>query len=131
MKAVGAQLIQLFILSNGLVDMWVPIIGKPGEVKLWKLGCHSGFVSRRNIFISTTGSKAYMTEDESLQLRAAIACATILPNYKDRAVACLSNHLRSKLLRIIFIVCCFLDHYILGWNILTVCVISSLVVRCC
>ena len=35
--------------------------------KLWKLGCHSGPVSRGNVLISTTGSKADATGDECLQ----------------------------------------------------------------
>ena len=49
------------------------------EGKLWKLGCHSGPVSRGNGLISTTGSKADVTRDKRLQLRAAIACAPTLP----------------------------------------------------
>ena len=50
-------------------------LGKPGIGKLWKVGCHSGPVSRRNESISTTGSKTYATGDERPQLRA----ASILP----------------------------------------------------
>ena len=41
--------------------------GKPGEDKLWKLGCHSGPVSWRNGLIFITGSKADVTGDERLQ----------------------------------------------------------------
>ena len=40
--------------------------------------CNSGSVSRRNGLISTTGSKDYKTDDERLQLSAAIACAATL-----------------------------------------------------
>ena len=54
---VGAQFIQLFILPN-----WY--LGKPEDDKLWKLGCYCGPVSRGNGFISTTGSKADVAEDE-------------------------------------------------------------------
>ena len=39
-------------------------LGKPGEGKLWKLGCHSGPVSRSIGLISTTGSKANVMGDE-------------------------------------------------------------------
>ena len=35
-------------------------LGSPEEGKLWKLGCHSGPVSRGNRLISTTSSKADM-----------------------------------------------------------------------
>ena len=77
-KAGGAQLTQLFILPNVLVDKWV----LPGEGKLWKLGCHSGFVSRGNGLISITGSKANVTGDERPQLRTATTSAT-LPNDDD------------------------------------------------
>ena len=51
--------------------------GKPGEGKLWKVGCHSGSVSRDNVFISTTSSKAYATGDKR-QLCTATACAPTL-----------------------------------------------------
>ena len=64
-KAGGAQLAQLFILPNGLVDKY---LGKRRENKLWKVGCHSGPVSRRNKLISTTVSKANVTGDERPQL---------------------------------------------------------------
>ena len=39
-------------------------LGKPGKGKLWELGCQSGPVSRGNGLISTTCSKANVTEDE-------------------------------------------------------------------
>ena len=53
-------------------------LGKPGEDKLWKVGCHSGPVSRCNGLNSTTGSKANATGDERPRLPAAIACASTL-----------------------------------------------------
>ena len=52
-----------------------PRLGKPGEGKLWNVGCHSGPVFWHNGLISTTGSKANVTGDERRQLRTAIACA--------------------------------------------------------
>ena len=54
-------------------------LGKPGEGKLWKLGCHSGPVSQDNKLISTTGSKANVARDEHPYLCAATACAPTLP----------------------------------------------------
>ena len=51
---------------------------KPGEGKLWKLGCHSGPESQGNRSISTRSSKTDVTEDERSQLRAATAYASTL-----------------------------------------------------
>ena len=77
MKAVSAQLTQLFILP---ITSWSinGYLGKPREGKLWKLSCYSGPVSLGNGLISTTGSKANATGDERLQLHATIASAPTL-----------------------------------------------------
>ena len=50
-----------------------------GEGKQWKVGCHSGPVSRGNRLISTTGSKANVAGDEHPQLRTATVCVPTLP----------------------------------------------------
>ena len=76
-REVGAQLSQLFILPNGLVDKWAP--GKSGYDKLWKLVYRSSPVSRGNRLIFTTVSKANVTGDERPHLRAATACSRTLP----------------------------------------------------
>ena len=72
----GVQLTQLFIFPNRLIDKWIP--RETCEGKMWKVGCHSGPVSRRNGSISTTGLKAFVTGDERLRLLAAIVCAPTL-----------------------------------------------------
>ena len=76
-------------------------MGKPGEGKLWKVGCHSGPVSRCNGSISTTGSKANVMGDERLQLRAAIACAPTL-SYLCKYMYVLMLHLHQGS-RILFV----------------------------
>ena len=59
-------------------------LGKPGEGKLWKLGCHSGPVSWSNGLISTKGSKADVTGNEHPQLqRVPTLDITLLPQQQQ------------------------------------------------
>ena len=53
-------------------------LGKPGEGKLWKIGCHIGPVSRRNGLISITGSNAYGTGNKCLHY--SVSSHFTLPN---------------------------------------------------
>ena len=80
--------------SSSQMGWWINgYLRKPGEGKLWKLGCHTGTVSRGNGLITTTGSKANVTGDEHLHLRTATGIRMIerIQGLATKRIPCLRD----------------------------------------